>query len=515
MADRTDIDALLIGALYGELTPADEARLTAHLESHPADRTALADLTRTREAVRGSRLLAFQAEPPQAISALLLREASRRAPRPERETTGWFQRFTRSFMAHPAMAAAATVVLVASVAGTFYLRGDDQLAVPVPKADTATTSSLAPGPAPGASADPTSADRPSTEQPMAPATAPPATAPPAVAAEPAPQVQQNTAPLAGSAGAGSYRVRLDDEAGRAEDAQRKQMVVVPSQAGKGEAVVGGKDAVPPAASPARAKMVKKPASIEVRTPERRIEPKELGDADDTGDLAKRNDRRDGAGAPVAQQRSHAGGGGPTGAASAPAPASPPAAAAMADQAPSPADATAGQRETAADAKKAAKPSPVAATPPPPPPPAPRPAPAASSNEDSSAPSSRRERGLAKEAKPARPVAPVAREDKADAADKATSDKAANDKAADDRALLDWARKRKDQVIALVGSNNCRAAASAAGEIYHRAPDYYAANVVTDRSIRPCLAYLNSERDRQERAKAAKRAIQADDAARTK
>jgi len=47
MTDRMDIDALLIGALYGELTFADEARLTAHLESYPADRNALADLTRT------------------------------------------------------------------------------------------------------------------------------------------------------------------------------------------------------------------------------------------------------------------------------------------------------------------------------------------------------------------------------------------------------------------------------------------------------------------------------------
>ena len=37
MVDRQDIDALLISALYGELTPADEARLTMHLESHPAD----------------------------------------------------------------------------------------------------------------------------------------------------------------------------------------------------------------------------------------------------------------------------------------------------------------------------------------------------------------------------------------------------------------------------------------------------------------------------------------------
>ena len=39
-----DIDALLIGALYGELTPADEARLATHLDSHPGDRGALDDL---------------------------------------------------------------------------------------------------------------------------------------------------------------------------------------------------------------------------------------------------------------------------------------------------------------------------------------------------------------------------------------------------------------------------------------------------------------------------------------
>ena len=122
MPDRTEIDALLIGALYGELTPADEARLTAHLESHPADRTALSDLTRTRAAVRDSRILAFQAEPPAAVSALLLQEASRRAPRSE-PSEGWFQRFVRAFAAHPAMAAAATVVLVLGVAGTLYQIG--------------------------------------------------------------------------------------------------------------------------------------------------------------------------------------------------------------------------------------------------------------------------------------------------------------------------------------------------------------------------------------------------------
>ena len=80
MVDRQDIDALLIGSLYGELSSADEARLQTHLESHPADRTALDRLTHAREAVRRSRILEVQLEPPQSVSAKLLQEAARRAP---------------------------------------------------------------------------------------------------------------------------------------------------------------------------------------------------------------------------------------------------------------------------------------------------------------------------------------------------------------------------------------------------------------------------------------------------
>jgi len=131
MLDVQDIDALLIGALYGELTPADEARLAAHLESHPTDRTALDDLTHARAVVRESRLLQTQFEPPQAISALLLQEAARRAPKKvaiRDESEGWFQRFVRSFMSHPAMAAAAMLVLVVGVASTVYMRKGDHFA---------------------------------------------------------------------------------------------------------------------------------------------------------------------------------------------------------------------------------------------------------------------------------------------------------------------------------------------------------------------------------------------------
>jgi hypothetical protein len=129
--DRQDIDALLIGALYGELTPAEEARLAAHLESHPADRGALDDLKRARQAVRESRIFDQQLEPPQAVSALLLQEAHRRAPKAppaSGEKESWFFRFTRVFLAHPAMAAAAMLVLVVGVAGTLYMKKGDQFA---------------------------------------------------------------------------------------------------------------------------------------------------------------------------------------------------------------------------------------------------------------------------------------------------------------------------------------------------------------------------------------------------
>ncbi len=130
-----DIDALLIGALYGELTPADEARLNAHLDSHPADKSALAGLTSARNAVRESRFLTVQIEPPQAISALLLQEASRLAPAravaketPEAKES-WFARFVASFARHPAMAAAAMLVIVVGFAGIMYSRkGDAQFA---------------------------------------------------------------------------------------------------------------------------------------------------------------------------------------------------------------------------------------------------------------------------------------------------------------------------------------------------------------------------------------------------
>ena len=185
MDDRQDIDALLISALYGELTPADEARLTQHLESHPTDRTALADLTRARTAVRESRILERQVEPPQSVSALLLQEAARRAPRKvDSEKRSWLQRLMMSLVAHPAMAAAATLVLVVGVAGSLYMRNSDQFAD-----KTAVTES----------ADTTRAAEPAMQ---APAVAEKEKAKGTAAAE--------IATDQGTAGSAAYQVHLDD-----------------------------------------------------------------------------------------------------------------------------------------------------------------------------------------------------------------------------------------------------------------------------------------------------------------
>lgn len=126
-----DFDALLIGALYGELSAVEESRLQAHLAAHPADQQIMRELTRTREAIRESAALAI-VEPPQAISALILQEAARRAPKfavepATAESGSRWMRFLSSFLAHPALAAAAMVVVVVGVFGTMYLRNKHQV----------------------------------------------------------------------------------------------------------------------------------------------------------------------------------------------------------------------------------------------------------------------------------------------------------------------------------------------------------------------------------------------------
>jgi len=514
MADRTEIDALLISALYGELTPADEARLTAHLESHPADRTVLADLTHTRATVRESRILTIQLEPPQSVSALLLQEAARRAPKQAREAAGWFHRFMRSFMVHPAMAAAAMLVLVVGVAGTLYVRNGDQFA--------------------GATAPEVARDLQATAREPAAAT-PPAPAP-TIAPEPAPEPEtgrfadtQNGAPadrFGAAAGSGAYRVGLDeadspkpvlskpvpqdDQAvpvGRAKG--EKNLVAdgearVAKEAQRGQAQqLALEQPTKPSVSPPAPKLAKKASSagrgIELRSPE--LAPKDLDDDNvqtyAKKDVARRdlgNANADRAGATVAALAqapgaAPSGGGGATAIpgmmpqqnyAAAPPPAADPVAAApstpsnrSSDMAKLKAPAKTVSREAVAQKPASSPPPPPAAAEPP------------SAQRDS--------RGLADKLT----VSPA-------------DTKSAEEKTTEDKALAEWVQKQREQVLAYVKSNNCRAAANAAVAIYNRAPDYYAANIATDREIKPCLPYVNNERERVDRSRAAaKRANAAD------
>lgn len=202
--DRLDIDALLISSVYGELSSADETRLRAHLESHPADRTLLDRLTRARAAVQESRVFAMQLDPPAAVSALLLQEAARRVPRQvsEDEPRGWFAWLRRSIFMHPAMAAALMLVIVVGVAGTLYFRRGERGAPEVAGGEYA-------------SAEPRGESAPPPAATAAPATAA-GSAAPATAAPEADRSEyylergpgKETAPRAGNE---SYRVGLANE----------------------------------------------------------------------------------------------------------------------------------------------------------------------------------------------------------------------------------------------------------------------------------------------------------------
>ncbi|MEO7736066.1 MAG: hypothetical protein ABIY55_34230 [Kofleriaceae bacterium] len=517
MVDRTEIDALLISALYGELTPADEARLTAHLESHPADRTALADLTQTRAAVRDSRILSFHFEPPQSVSAMLLREAARRAPRQVSEDAGWFHRFTRSFMAHPAMAAAAMLVLVVGVAGTLYVRHGDLYAPPsLSESAPALTADRTADRGADRGADrvvAASSEAPSGAAAPLPGAPPPSAATPSVATNQAGDVGRYDEHAAGSA---SFGVGLA-EGGKADAKPQVVAAARPPANGNDGFVLDsdrkelrtGKDVgtdvgnaapapLPAKPSPAYAsKPSKKGSGIEV-VRSRELAPK---DFDDEQDLAKRSADRIGS-ATVAKNeragRGAPGNAGPSGGGATPAPVtvpvlpSPdqPADVAAAD-AQDPAATSGAKLKAPAPAKTVSrsaiaqsKQQPPAQAAPPPPPPA---------------------------AAPAAETLSVAPRDTRRPADKAAAEPKSEEKSAED-SLLAWAAQQHRQVIALVGSNKCREAANAAVGIYNRAPGYYAANVATDRSIKPCLAYVTTERERVDRTRAAaKRATAADSA----
>jgi len=173
MTDRQDIDALLVGALYGELDAGERARLDAHLSTHPEDRAALAALEQTRAQVRRGLAELPVAEPPPSLSALLLQEAASAAARTTRRgaratataaeaeaaDAGLWARFVtwvRPFALNPAYAGALALLLVAGTATALYVRTGGKVAEPEARLAETTESSAVPAspPAPPEGAAP-------------------------------------------------------------------------------------------------------------------------------------------------------------------------------------------------------------------------------------------------------------------------------------------------------------------------------------------------------------------------
>jgi hypothetical protein len=134
----------LVDLLYGELPPDEERAIRARVAGDPNLSAQLSELERVREMVRALP----DEEPPPAISAQLLAHAAQAAQRRGgtapvvapgfwSRLRSWFQ----PIIAHPGLAAACSVVLVAGVAGVLILRQGDELtsatrsAEPEPEAD--------------------------------------------------------------------------------------------------------------------------------------------------------------------------------------------------------------------------------------------------------------------------------------------------------------------------------------------------------------------------------------------
>lgn len=119
------IDELLMDFIYQELEPAAAAEVKGHVDGCARCGAELAALTRTRQAMRSI----ADVEPPAGVSALLLHEAAKRKPAAAASSAeaggfwGAIARFFAPIQAHPAMAAVASIVLVAGVAGYLSKRG--------------------------------------------------------------------------------------------------------------------------------------------------------------------------------------------------------------------------------------------------------------------------------------------------------------------------------------------------------------------------------------------------------
>ncbi len=132
-SSNIDFDAKLLDWLYGELDSDDVASFEAYLETHPEQRSEAYALRDTRSAFQGLP----EAEPSKALTSSLMQQAAS-AAQPKGGLWASFVGFFQPLVMHPAAAAMATIVVVAGVAGTLYLRTGSigtQAAAPVSAAE--------------------------------------------------------------------------------------------------------------------------------------------------------------------------------------------------------------------------------------------------------------------------------------------------------------------------------------------------------------------------------------------
>ena len=171
MLDCSKINELMMDWLYQELDESSSARVAEHVQGCARCAAEATALQRTRAAFRDL----SPVEPPMSVSAILMHEAARRAPavavaaapRAADAEGGFWARvrsWFRPIMLHPAAAAVATLVLIAGVAGTLYVRHGDEMTdtqdVKTGAADSETATATPPPPPPA----------PSLDMPVAPAT---------------------------------------------------------------------------------------------------------------------------------------------------------------------------------------------------------------------------------------------------------------------------------------------------------------------------------------------------------
>lgn len=129
-----DIDTQIVDWLYDELDPPTQASFREHIDACATCAAEIASFSSIRELMRALP----SEEPPLTCSNIILHEAGKRGigahSIPERDSYGiwvFIERLMRPVMAHPAVAAVASLLLIVSIGSTLYLRGDEQLSEPV------------------------------------------------------------------------------------------------------------------------------------------------------------------------------------------------------------------------------------------------------------------------------------------------------------------------------------------------------------------------------------------------